>query len=177
MVGSGHNTGKVSPMQSAPRPALLLLDDELRVTWADPVGCRCRGMEPDALHGAALVEVLRRAGAHERFALERDAASEGGGYRLVPIEAGEGPAAPESAAPPHAPGGEDGHARLAHDLRTPLNAMAGWLHLLGAPREIAPEMRERALAGLRAAIEQQLRLVATLDEPPVSLPPAPSSGR
>lgn len=143
-------------MPSAPRPALLLLDDELRVTWSDPAACRRRGMRPDAPHGAALAQVLRATGAHERFVLERDAACRDGGYRLAPLEADE-----------------DGRARLAHDLRTPLNAMAGWLHLIGTPREVAPGMRERALVGLRTAVEQQLRLIATLDEPPAP----PPSGR
>jgi len=55
-------------------------------------------------------------------------------------------------------------ARLAHDLRTPLNAMVGWLHLL-ASETISEELRQRALAGLQRAVEQQRRVVATLDSP------------
>jgi len=53
-------------------------------------------------------------------------------------------------------------ASLAHDLRTPLNAMVGWLHLL-ASGTVSEELRERALAGLQRAVEQQRRVVATLD--------------
>jgi len=55
-------------------------------------------------------------------------------------------------------------AELAHDLRTPLNAMVGWLHLL-ASGTISDELRQRALAGLQRAVEQQRRVVATLDSP------------
>jgi CheY-like chemotaxis protein len=55
-------------------------------------------------------------------------------------------------------------AELAHDLRTPLNAMVGWLHLL-ASETISDELRQRALAGLQRAVEQQRRVVATLDSP------------
>ncbi len=55
-------------------------------------------------------------------------------------------------------------ARLAHDLRTPLNAMVGWLHLL-ASDTISDELRRRALAGLQRAVEHQRRVVATLDSP------------
>lgn len=55
-------------------------------------------------------------------------------------------------------------ADLAHDLRTPLNAMVGWLHLLTS-NTIPEELRLRALAGLQRAVEQQRRVVATLDAP------------
>lgn len=55
-------------------------------------------------------------------------------------------------------------ASLAHDLRTPLNAMVGWLHLL-ASATVSEELRQRALAGLQRAVEQQRRVVATLDSP------------
>lgn len=72
------------------------------------------------------------------------------------------PALEDSALP------DDGHAAflagLAHDLRTPLNAMVGWLHLL-ASGTVSEELRERALAGLQRAVEQQRRVVATLDAP------------
>ncbi len=55
-------------------------------------------------------------------------------------------------------------AGLAHDLRTPLNAMVGWLHLLTSGTA-SVELRDRALAGLQRAVEQQRRVVATLDAP------------
>ncbi len=55
-------------------------------------------------------------------------------------------------------------AGLAHDLRTPLNAMVGWLHLLTSDT-VSDELRQRALAGLQRAVEQQRRVVSTLDSP------------
>lgn len=42
--------------------------------------------------------------------------------------------------------------------------MVGWLHLL-ASETISDELRQRALAGLQRAVEQQRRVVATLDSP------------
>lgn len=42
--------------------------------------------------------------------------------------------------------------------------MVGWLHLL-ASDTISDELRQRALAGLQRAVEQQRRVVATLDSP------------
>ncbi|MCD6675188.1 MAG: response regulator [Burkholderiaceae bacterium] len=42
--------------------------------------------------------------------------------------------------------------------------MVGWLHLL-ASGTISDELRQRALAGLQRAVEQQRRVVATLDSP------------
>ncbi len=47
---------------------------------------------------------------------------------------------------------------LSHDLRSPLNAMVGWLHVLRGA-QTSPEMTERALAGLSSAVERQRRLV------------------
>ena len=49
-------------------------------------------------------------------------------------------------------------AALSHDLRTPLNAMLGWLHLLSMPQR-GPDLAARAIAGLRQAIEQQQHLL------------------
>lgn len=56
-------------------------------------------------------------------------------------------------------------ASLAHDLRTPLNAMVGWLHLLTSAGDVSDDLRQRALAGLQRAVDQQRRVVATLDAP------------
>lgn len=42
--------------------------------------------------------------------------------------------------------------------------MVGWLHLL-ASGSVSEELRQRALAGLQRAVEQQRRVVATLDAP------------
>lgn len=76
---------------------------------------------------------------------------------------------PEAEAVSEEPAAPDGSnnaflASLAHDLRTPLNAMVGWLHLLTSG-SVSAELRERALAGLQRAVEQQRRVVATLDAP------------
>jgi signal transduction histidine kinase len=48
--------------------------------------------------------------------------------------------------------------KLAHDLRTPLSAMAGWIHLLesGALDEAG---KKRALAKLRGNIEDQVKTI------------------
>jgi signal transduction histidine kinase len=45
---------------------------------------------------------------------------------------------------------------ITHELRNPLNAMAGWLHLLAADPAIRSETSQRAVAGARRAVEQQL---------------------
>lgn len=50
-------------------------------------------------------------------------------------------------------------ASLSHDLRTPLNAMTGWLHLLSSADPRNTELRQRAVAGLQRAVEQQQRLL------------------
>ena len=49
---------------------------------------------------------------------------------------------------------------LSHDLRTPLNAMVGWLHLLSLYHERNPDMVKRAITGLRMAVEQQRQLLS-----------------
>jgi signal transduction histidine kinase len=48
--------------------------------------------------------------------------------------------------------------KLAHDLRTPLSAMAGWIHLLesGALDEAG---KKRALAKLRGNIDDQVKTI------------------
>ena len=80
----------------------------------------------------------------------------------------------------------DLRAALAHDLRTPLNAMAGWLHLLASPQPRPPEANARAIDGLRRAVERQRSLIeerldrpasATAAQAPVapSAPTAPSA--
>jgi signal transduction histidine kinase len=47
---------------------------------------------------------------------------------------------------------------LSHDLRTPLSAMAGWLHLMetGALDEAG---MKRAIAKLQSSLEQQVRTI------------------
>lgn len=60
---------------------------------------------------------------------------------------GPGPALPREAA-----------RKLAHDLRTPLSAMSGWIHLLesGALDEAG---KKRALAKLRGNIDDQVKMI------------------
>lgn len=74
----------------------------------------------------------------------------------------------------------DPRSAIAHDLRTPLNAMAGWLHLLSSPQPRPPEATARAIEGLRRAVEQQRRLIEErLDRPaptPVAARDAPAAG-
>ena len=45
---------------------------------------------------------------------------------------------------------------VSHELRNPLNAASGWLHLLAAEPGVRTDLAQRALAGLRRALDQQL---------------------
>ena len=47
---------------------------------------------------------------------------------------------------------------LAHELRTPLSAMAGWLHLLESGK-LDEAGRQRAIEKLRGNIEDQVRTI------------------
>ena len=62
--------------------------------------------------------------------------------------------------------GEELASMVTHELRNPLNAIAGWLHLLSnAPSATAgpaPALATRAAAGLRRAVDEQLEQVETL---------------
>ncbi len=62
--------------------------------------------------------------------------------------------------------GEELASMVTHELRNPLNAMAGWLHLLsnapGGAASPAPALASRAAAGLRRALDEQLEQVETL---------------
>jgi len=55
---------------------------------------------------------------------------------------------------------EEFSSLVAHELRNPLNALSGWLHLLGSDPSVRSEPAQRALGGARRALEQQL---ATID--------------
>lgn len=46
----------------------------------------------------------------------------------------------------------------AHDLRTPLNTMAGWLQVLQSAQDLPEATRERAFKGLQSAVAQQTAL-------------------
>ncbi len=51
---------------------------------------------------------------------------------------------------------------VTHELRNPLNAMTGWLHLLSAEPAPRAQAAQRALGGLRRALDQQLAQIDTL---------------
>lgn len=51
---------------------------------------------------------------------------------------------------------------VTHELRNPLNAMSGWVHLLDADPGPRSDGARRAIAGLRRALEQQVRQIDTL---------------
>lgn len=51
---------------------------------------------------------------------------------------------------------------MAHELRTPLHSMSGWLHVLESRLPTDDPMAARALAGIRRAIEQQVELADVL---------------
>ncbi len=51
---------------------------------------------------------------------------------------------------------------MAHELRTPLHSMSGWLHVLESRLPADDPMAARALAGIRRAIEQQVELADVL---------------
>jgi len=68
------------------------------------------------------------------------------------IELARTPAAPEAAPP------RDVMRKLSHDLRTPLSAMAGWLHLLESGKLDAAGTR-RAIEKLRGNIDDQVRTI------------------
>ncbi len=53
---------------------------------------------------------------------------------------------------------------VTHELRNPLNAMSGWVHLLDAEPGPRSDGARRALAGLRRALDQQVRQVDTLGQ-------------
>lgn len=51
---------------------------------------------------------------------------------------------------------------MAHEIRTPLHSMSGWLHVLESRLSTDDPMAGRALAGIRRAIDQQVELADVL---------------
>src|SRR5688572_5505363 len=51
---------------------------------------------------------------------------------------------------------------MAHEMRTPLHSMSGWLHILESRLPQDDPMAARALGGIRRAIEQQVELADIL---------------
>ncbi|MFA7503705.1 MAG: response regulator [Burkholderiaceae bacterium] len=58
---------------------------------------------------------------------------------------------------------------MAHEMRTPLHSMSGWLHVLESRLPVGEPMAARALAGIRRAIDQQVELADILTATAVSL--------
>ena len=52
----------------------------------------------------------------------------------------------------------------AHDLRTPLNAMSGWLHLLGNVTSAPSPLFDKAKLGIARAVQQQTALLEQIFE-------------
>ncbi len=50
-------------------------------------------------------------------------------------------------------------AIVSHELRSPLNALRGWSHLLAGTRPLEPELLERATAAIKRNVEHQARLI------------------
>ena len=55
---------------------------------------------------------------------------------------------------------------LAHELRSPLNSIQGWAHVLEGRLDGADAEVRRALAGIATGIEQQVRLIEGLEARP-----------
>ncbi|WP_213301549.1 sensor histidine kinase [Paraburkholderia sacchari] len=53
-------------------------------------------------------------------------------------------------------------SRVSHDLRSPLNAIHSWAYVLERKIDSADAAAQRALAGIRTGVEQQVQLLETL---------------
>jgi CheY-like chemotaxis protein/nitrogen-specific signal transduction histidine kinase len=53
-------------------------------------------------------------------------------------------------------------AIVSHELRSPLNALRGWSHLIARTRPLEPELVERAAAAIKRSVEHQARLIDDL---------------
>ncbi|NIE66086.1 HAMP domain-containing sensor histidine kinase [Burkholderia sp. Ax-1719] len=53
-------------------------------------------------------------------------------------------------------------SRVSHDLRSPLNAIHSWAYVLDRKIDNADSAAQRALAGIRTGVEQQVHLLETL---------------
>jgi light-regulated signal transduction histidine kinase (bacteriophytochrome) len=51
---------------------------------------------------------------------------------------------------------------VTHELRNPLNALSGWLHLLSADPAARSDTAQRALAGMQRALDQQVGQIDAL---------------
>jgi signal transduction histidine kinase len=72
------------------------------------------------------------------------------------------PIRPDRPEPPRGMSRDEFASLVAHELRNPLNAASGWLHLLASEPGARTDLAQRALAGLRRALEQQLAQIDLL---------------
>lgn len=160
------------------RPALIFFDAQFNVTQVDDVARQWLGHQGGERIGqplsaavpgleAGLDEVLQAGSDDTGRYLSGSSTLDGRSCRIelvvLPRDCG-------GVLMIHDEGGERttagaGTAKLIHDLRTPLNAMVGWLHLLTSPGETAAKTHDRALAGLQRAVDQQRQLLDDWPEP------------
>ncbi|HET7728693.1 MAG TPA: histidine kinase dimerization/phospho-acceptor domain-containing protein [Usitatibacter sp.] len=71
---------------------------------------------------------------------------------------------------------------LAHDLRTPLNGIKAWAHVLESHLDGSDPVARRAVAGILEGVAQQARIIEEMtrensgDAPAVPEPPTPEGG-
>jgi signal transduction histidine kinase len=63
-------------------------------------------------------------------------------------------------------------ALVRHELLNPVNALAGWLHLLEARPAVSPQIVDRAVSGARRALDLQIEQIRLLGEVLCLLAPA-----
>src|SRR5690606_41055739 len=55
-------------------------------------------------------------------------------------------------------------ADLAHDLRSPLNGIQGWTHVLESRLNVADALTKRALEGIMLGVQEQVQLIADFSD-------------
>jgi signal transduction histidine kinase len=67
-------------------------------------------------------------------------------------------------------------ASAAHELRSALNGIKSWAHVLENELGDGNAMVRRALAGIMTGVEQQVRIIEDLEEARAAAPPAKREG-